>query len=220
MNDHGPAAGSGEEGQGLLPLPGNRLDVVTELRSYCGDAAAIYEGGLWVLEQRDNPKRVRIAAAAMRDVMDELGKNVGVRSRSGLKARVNELRDEWEKVPRAGGGGIEGETAPFAGRLDAFFALVDDEHPKARERMMQTVRGISAVGASSAPEAESERVDTLMRIDARMNRGAHGSSSYTSEEIEADIELLGSVILDLRRPPVAADLSEIEALIGKGPPNG
>lgn len=220
MIDQGPAEGSGEEGPGLLPLPGNRLEVLSELRSYSEEAAEIYEGGLWVLEQRENPTRVRNAAAAMRDVMDELGKNVGVRSRSGLKSRVNHLREDWEKVPREDDGGIEGQTAPFATRLDAFFTEVDDEHPKARERMTQTVRGISALGASAAPDAERERVATLMRIDKRMNLGAHGSSRYTSEQIEADIEVLGRVILDLRRPPVAADLHEIERLVGKGPPNG
>lgn len=217
MNDHGPAEGAG---QSPLPLPGNRLDVLTELRAYCVEAAEIYEGGLWVLEQRANPKRVRIAAAALREVLDELGKNVGVRSKSGLKARVNELRDEWRKMPRGEDGGMEGDTAAFSRHLDGFFAEVDAEHPKARERMTQTVRGISAVGASLAPDAESERVETLMAIDRRMNFAAHGSSRFGVAEIEADIEVLGRVILDLRRPPVAADLTEIEVLLGKGPPDG
>lgn len=220
MSDHGPAEGPGGEGQVPLPLPGNRMEVLAELRAYCEEAADTYEGGLWVLEQQGNPARVRITAAAVREVMVELGKNVGVRSKSGLKARVNELRDEWEKVPREEQGGIEGESGPFGTRLDGFFAEVEAEHPKARERMTQTVRGISALGASLAPAAEAERVATLMAIDGRMSAAVHGSSSIDIAQIEADIELLGRVILDLRRPPVAADLSEIEELLGKGPPDG
>jgi hypothetical protein len=220
MSDYDPMQEPEGRGPQPLRLPGERLRVLGELERLGAEAAEIYEGGLWVLAQPANPKRGRLAAGAMRELVTELGKIAGVVRTRGLVGRVRELQVHWQKVSRTGDGGVAGETIEIAGRLEVFFKEVDEEYPRARERMAQTLRGLDAIGASLAPEAEERRIDTLMEIDARFGKALHGSSRYGVAEIEREINRLGDLILALRLPPVASDLASIDDLLSKGPPDG
>lgn len=219
MSDYEPTQEPEGRGPSPLRLPRDRLRVLGELELLGAEAAEIYQGGLWVLAEPANPKRGRLAAGAMRELITELGEIAGVVRTRGLVARVRELQVHWQKVARGEDGGIAGETIEIAGRLEVFFKEVDEQYPRARERMAQTLRGLDAIGASLAPEAEERRVDLLMEIHERFGKALHGSSRYGVAEIEREIDRFGELILSLRLPPVASDLASIDDLLSKGPPD-
>jgi hypothetical protein len=220
MSDDGPGAGPGDAEPRALPLPGNRERVLVELLGLSNEAAEIYKGALWVLEEPLNAQRARLAAAAMRELLVELGKNAGVVSTTGLKSRVHGLHVHWKTISRSKDGGIEGPTTEIAGQLDVFFEEVEEEFPRKRERMTQTARGLDTLSGSLPPVVERKRVGTLMEIDERFNKALHGSSKLGVAEVEREIDRFGDFILSLRRPPVASDLRAIDELLEKGPPNG
>lgn len=219
MSSYGPAETGNAEAR-ALPLPGKRQRVLAELQMLSTEAAEIYEGALWILEEPANPKRARFAAAAMRELMVELRKNAGVVRTRGLKARVFELHDHWQRVSRSTDGGIEGETVEIAGHFDLFFSEVKEEFPTKREGMTLAARELDTIGGSLAPDTERQRAETLMEIDEAFNNALHGSSKLGIEEIEREIDRFGDFFLSLRRPPVASDLAAIDELLEKGPPNG
>jgi hypothetical protein len=220
MSGYGPGGDPTHAGSRALLLSSNRQRVLTELQSLSSEAAEIYESALWVLEEPANPKRARLAAGAMRELLAELSKNAGVVRTRGLKARVFELHEHWQKVDRSEDRGIEGETVRIAGLLDLFFGEVKEEYPTKREGMTLAARGLDAIGGSISPDIEGQRVKTLMDIDGRFNNALHGSSTLGVAEVEREIDRFGDFLLSLRRPPMAEDLNAIDNLLEKGPPNG
>lgn len=129
MSGYEPAEDLGGDEARALPLPSNRQRVLAELQMLSTEAAEIYEGALWILEEPANPKRARFAAAAMRELMVELCENAGVVRTHGLKARVFELHDRWQGVSRTTDGGIEGGTVEIAGHFDHFSAKSERNFP-------------------------------------------------------------------------------------------
>ena len=184
------------------------------------EAAELYEGALWVLQERSNPKRARFAAGAMRELLVELGKNAGVVSKSGLKERVRALHFRWRRTRRSSDGGIQGSTTEIATDIDLFFSDVEEEYPLKRERMAQTAHGLDMIAGPLPADTEKARVETLMEIDERFNNALHGSASVGLEEVEREIDRFGDLFLSLRRPPLAADLKAIDELLEGGAPNG
>jgi hypothetical protein len=217
---YSPKTGPTSAAARTLPLPGNRRRVLAELRLISPDAAEIYEGALWILEEPANPQRARFAAAAMRELIVELGKSAGVEHQRGLKDRVIGLRETWRRVKRTGEQGIEGSTVTIALRIDRFFEEVELEHPTKRTGMSRTARGLDAIGGPLSEEADKERATTLMDFDKRFNIALHGGTSIGVSECETQIEAFGDFILSLRRPPVAAAMRSIDDLFRKGPPRG
>lgn len=101
----------------LLELSGRSREVLDVLADGEGQAAVLYEGALRVLADGENRARVRLAACALRELLDDFqdapkGEN--------LKVRVAKLKSAWE-VPEK----VDAGADPFANALGASAAAED-----------------------------------------------------------------------------------------------
>jgi hypothetical protein len=79
----------------LLELSGRARNVLAVLARENEEARALYESALRVLDDRENPRRVRLAACGLRELLDAFHEE---KKGESLGNRVKQLSDEWDKV--------------------------------------------------------------------------------------------------------------------------
>jgi hypothetical protein len=212
---------AGEE-PARLPLelsgrPREILDILVDLK---GDAGVLYEGALRVVADGANPVRIRLAAYALRELMDDLAREAGfTRQGQGLKERVGELQKEWRVARRSFEAGSDGRGTGFVQTLDKFFVAYDADYPKRRDQARATIAALDPAKREAPPAVREARANAWMRYREYFNGVLHGSIPPDAE-FRSRFEGFESFLLDWFGPRTFADLDAIDELIRKGPPNG
>jgi hypothetical protein len=184
------------------------------------EAARLYVGGLKVLADEDNPCSLRLASAAMRELIDELGVAGGVVGLRGASAkhRINDLREQVKRLTallRVAKPSAE-HVDKLLDHLDDFFRREDQINPSRKQKARLVVAAIT-VGADSPELVVGPQAERLLEVSADFSAILHGGSRSRFEQVLAEFE---SLLLDLLTPETFVDYATIDELISKGPPRG
>ena len=122
----------------------------------------LHEGALRVAADGANPVRTRLAAYALRELMDDLEREAGfTRQAPTLKERVGKLRKEWSVAQRSFDVGSDGRGTGFARTLDEFFVSFEADYPKRRDQASATIGRLDPAKRGRHPPFEARK-----RLDA------------------------------------------------------
>jgi hypothetical protein len=200
----------------LLELSGRARDVLGVLAHSEGQAAALYEGALRVLADRENAARIRLAACALRELLDEFHE---APKGENLKNRVNKLKKEWDVAKRSLGAAPDSGDADFAQILDDFFVDFERDYPQRRSQASDTVGRLDPSGRAAAPVVHRARGEAWMGFSSYFSTVLHGGRRPIETEFRMRLEAFEGFLLDVFRPRTFADFSDLDDLIAGGPPD-
>lgn len=189
--------------------------------------ANIYVGACLVLTQSENPSRLSLAAHAMRELVDKLPIYIDIpqpTKPANLKAKVQELRDSWDKVQIKSGcnttegweGQIDKPLVTFMGKVGSFFVWFAGERATRYERTACVVRALDASENKLPSRIEKLRVDEWNEYHDYFAAVAHQSEPV---EFESMVEALEILLLQTLNPQTFDDHADLDALIAEGESN-
>jgi hypothetical protein len=200
---------------------GGRSRELLDILADKGKAGALYEGALRMLIDGANPVRTRLAAHALRELMDELEREAGFsRKEPTLKQRVGKLHEEWKVAERSLAVGSDGSGSGFVQTLDTFFAAYEADYPQRRDKAGATIGKLDPAGREGPPAVREARADAWMQFRDYFTKVAHGSTGSTDAEFRRRLESFESFLLDWFEPRTFADFEVIDELLEEGPPDG
>jgi hypothetical protein len=183
------------------------------------NALALYRGALRLLADSDNPAAVRLAAAGVRELMDELQGAAGFETTApDLLPRVRRLANEWEVVRPAFAEGGE-QADGFGQTLDAFFAWFDAQ-PSQRQQAVATFDRLDPAGRNAPPVVGEARAAAWMSFRRWFNDVLHGNLEASEAEFGLELGRLEALLLAWLSPRPFKDLDRIDALLKGAPPDG
>lgn len=215
----GPGPGE-EPASPPLELSGRSRELLDILVDFEGAAAVLYEGALRVVADGANPVRIRLAAHALRELMDDLEREAGfTRKGPTLKERVRKLHEEWKVAEHSFEVSPDGSGSGFAQTLDAFFAGYEADYPERRDQAGATIGKLDPAGREAPPTVREARASAWMRFRGYFNNVAHGSAG-SDAEFRNRLQSFESFLLDWFEPRTFADFEAIDELLKQGPPDG
>lgn len=184
--------------------------------------ADLYVGGLRVVGDGSNPAAVRLAAAAMRELLDDLSLFAGVAQSRGSSAaaRLQTLRDRLDKprrkvdVPEPAAGDI----AALVAVIDAFFREHDQHKGRRRRNAQQVIFGLGAAGPTASSDAVQPQVAQWMGFVSALNEILHGKR-IAHDDFKQLLTDFDEFLVSLLVPETFDDFAEMDRLIEKGPPD-
>jgi hypothetical protein len=198
-------------------LSGRSREILDILADYDGQAAALYEGALRVLADGENPARIRLAACALRELLDDFQDSP---KGDNLKVRVTKLKDAWEVAQRSLEGGPDAGARGFAVALDSFFVEFEADYPQRRSQAGATVGRLDPSGRSAAPAVQRARGDRWMEFSRYFNMVLHGGERPTEADFRMRVAAFEDFLIDVLRPRTFADFDDLDDVIASGPPDG
>jgi hypothetical protein len=185
--------------------------------------ADLYVGGLRVLGDGSSPVAVRLAGAAMRELLDDLSRIAGVAQARGSSAaaRLQTLRDRLDKprrkvdVPEPAAGDVAGLVAV----IDEFFREHDQHKGHRRRNAQQVIIGIGAAGPTASTDAVQPQVTRWMGFVTALNEILHGRRT-THDEFKQLLTAVDEFLISVLVPATFDDFTEIDRLIEEGAPDG
>ncbi len=200
----------------LLELTGRAREVLAVLAREDEEARALYESAFRVLDDRENPRRVRLAACGLRELLDAFHEE---KKGESLGNRVKQLSDEWDDV-RCSPGAAEGCLDPgFVQSLAAFFVEYKKDLPGRKNQASETIERRDPARRTPQPAVRDARGRDWMTLSGYFSNVLHGKIRPTEAEFRARLEALESFLFDWLRPMTFDDLSDMDDLIAEGPPN-
>lgn len=185
-----------------------------------GDARMLYEGAQRMVSDATNPVRLPLAAAALREIMDELEDEAGFTHQvPDWKERIAKLESAWEVAERSLGAGPNGGASGFAHTLDEFFAGCH-RVPKRRDLADRTIGRFDPARREAPPVVREARAAAWMEFRRYFNIVLHREIRPTDTDFRRQLERFEDFLFDWLRPPTFADFDLIDELLQKGPPNG
>lgn len=201
----------------LLELSGRAHDVLAALAKHNDEASALYQSALRVLADRENPARVRLAACGLRELLDAFHEE---EESETLGTRVKRLCDQWEVAKHSLGITGEAMDSGFIQILEDFFVEYKKDYPGRRNQASDTIGRLDPSGRTVPPTVHHARGREWMTFSGYFSRVLHGDVRPTEDAFRAKLEAFERFLLDWLRPRTFDDLSEIDDLIAKGPPDG
>jgi hypothetical protein len=198
-------------------LSGRSREILDILADYDGQAAVLYEGALRVLADGENPARIRLAACALRELLDDF--QDGPKGEN-LKVRVTKLKGAWEVAQRSLEGGPDAGGSGFAVVLDSFFVEFEADYPQRRSQAGATVERLDPSGRSSAPVVQRARGDRWMDFSGYFSRVLHGGARPAEADFRTRVDAFEDFLTDVLRPHTFADFDDLDDVIASGPPDG
>jgi hypothetical protein len=200
----------------LLELTGRAREVLAVLGREDEEARALYESALRVLDDRENPRRVRLAACGLRELLDAFHEE---KKGESLGNRVKQLSDEWDKVKSSPGVTDGRVDSGFVQRLAVFFVEYKKDLPGKRKQASDTIERRDPARRTPQPAVRDARGRDWMTLSSYFSNVLHGKIRPAEAEFRARLEALDSFLLDWLRPTAFDDLSDMDDLIAKGPPS-
>lgn len=216
-------------------LPGSPEDAVNlrlpELSSRSREALEVlarqkgrpdrfYEGALRALADRANPVRAEMAAYALRELIQELERAAGAPKKGpGLGNLLSVFRPKWEAAERRPNdrGLVDNcDQAVFA--VDQFLDDAREGHLSRRDRAQETLSGLDPVQRVNPPDTEEGRIEALLEFREEFNEALHGERPTDAEAFSSLVERFETFLLAWFQPRTFEDFSEIDELLGEGPP--
>ena len=208
-----------ESPSGSFSLTPRQESLREALAAQSAEAARLYVGGLKVLADEENPCSLRLASAAMRELIDELARARGVAGvrGGGVKNRINNLQQRVNglstllRVPTPSAHHV----ATLIDHLDEFFQVEAQMNPSRKQKMRLVVAAIN-VGTDSPALVVDPQAKRLANLSAEFGVILHGGNRAEFSELLADFE---NLMLDLLTPETFDDYATIDELLAKGPPH-
>jgi hypothetical protein len=208
-----------EPGRSSRGLSGRSQTLVELLRPY-GDASILYRDALRILDDDSYETQTRMAAYALREVLEELEKSSGIKKPADLGPRVSTLREDWMRIAPSAGEDLAAVGEEAARMLDAFVEQLDADRKTRRERAQITLSGLDPSRVLGPPEVGHARTKALLAFRGRFNPVLHGGESLPRSEFLARLEDFEVFLIDWLRPRTFEDLDELDALLELGPAAG
>jgi len=184
--------------------------------------AKIYIGGLHVLQQKDNPDQLSLAAHSLRELMEKIPLYADIRIKPpvSLGAKVREIYDIWKCM---GPLHQKDETIKDTGKdnkkitkqIDSFFEWYENNIPTRNEQLRETLRELDSSRSSVPDELEKINIKIWDTIRTYFVKLAHHNNMESSrEEFKGYLSALERFLLDRIKPRTFEDFEEIDALIG------
>lgn len=204
-----------------LPQLSSRSGEVLEvLARQKGRPDRFYEGALRALADRANPVRAEMAAYALRELIQELERAAGAPKKGpGLGDLLNAFRPKWEAAERRPNdrGLVDNcDHAVFA--VDQFLDDAREGHLSRRDRAQETLSGLDPVQRVNPPDTEEGRIEALLEFREEFNEVLHGERPTDAEAFSSLVERFETFLLAWFQPRTFEDFSEIDELLGEGPP--
>lgn len=186
--------------------------------------ASLYKSALHVLADGSNPKRLVLAAHAVREMMGGLPKFLDLpmlAEQGRLGDQVSALEMAWVNATKSQchkngqwAGEIDGPLGKLLEALQKFFQWWKDNRPKRREVTASLFRSTDPSGLPLPKHVEKKRVDRWLELLDYFVRVAHQSSTAEGE-FRSALDELEQILLDsfYRRP--SEDFSAIDALLAE-----
>jgi hypothetical protein len=216
-----PPGPAGDDGDRRVPEPGSRSQEVLEaLQRQKGRAARFYEGALRALADRANPVRAEMAAYALRELIEELERQVGGASKPPrLGDLLETFQARWTEAPRRPGDrGLVDDCDPAIFAADQFLKDVEGGHLARRDRAQQALGGLDPVRRPAPPDTERARIERLLRYREQFNDILHGPRPADAAEFASLLEGFETFLLAILRPRTFEDFAVIDGLLEEGPP--
>jgi hypothetical protein len=201
----------------LLELSGRARDVLVVLSEKSKEAGALYQSALSVLADRENPRSVRLAACGLRELLDELHEEEETET---LGNRVKKLSEQWDVAKRSVGVTSESLDSGFIQTLEVFFVEHKKDYPGRRSQASDTIQRLDPSGRTAPPTVNEARGREWMTFSSYFSNVLHGKIRPTEDAFRAQLEAFERFLLDWLRPRTFDDLSDMDDLIAKGPPDG
>lgn len=206
-----------------LELGPNQRALYRALAQHNLDLAAIYLGGLRVLQGRNNPERIPQSAHSMRELLDALPRAVDVPFRAmkeSLRGKVNGLQDSYSAargksdchVDGAWEGEIDKPLRRFLGRLESFFEWLDAHRPRRKAEAARFLDQLNPTSSWVPGQSQDHHVQELMEYRDFFNRVAH-HHRVTSAKYEKWLARFELFLGGLLAPKTFDDFDEIDALL-------
>lgn len=201
-----------------LEISARSRELLEVLRDrFKGDAHLLYESAMRVLVDKSNPARLPLAAAAVREIMDDLEREAGFAHRMpDWKERIAKLEKAWQvagtSLDVADGGG-------FVKTLEEFF---EEFHrvPSRRTLADSTICAFDPATRLPPPAVRDARADAWGKFRRYFNGVLHREAHPTDVDFHREFESFEAFLFDWLRPPTSADLDALDELLSRGPPDG
>jgi hypothetical protein len=187
----------------------------------------MYVGAVVVLQQRENPDRIALAAHGFREMIDHLPTAVGLRVRAlneRMGDRLQPVENAWVKACDAssafqGGawsGGIDVPLRKLLDALSSFFAWKASHRPRRLSELGQAIRRLDVSGRPLPNSLESEVVRQWSDMRDRFVRVCHHDVSMSEAEFQQMVTELEAFVRDLVKPTTFEGFDEIDAIVEEG----
>lgn len=211
------------EGSDRLRLPelsSRSREVLETLTRQKGRPDRFYEGALRALADQANPVRAEMAGYALRELIQELERAAGAPKKGpSLGDLLSSFRPRWEAAERRPGDrGLVDHCDPAVFAVDQLLEDANQGHRSRRDRAQETISGLDPVQRLAPPDTEAARIEALLDFRKRFNEVLHGERPTDPEVFSSLVERFETFLLAWFQPRTFDDFSEIDELLGEGPP--
>ncbi len=199
-------------------------ELVASLARRSEKLARIYSSGLFVLDQKENPGRLSLAAHAIRELMEKCpilnGREFTVLG-DGMKNRIQPLKEahsalrKAQRVADTASGGLgDGAGRQLFIELDRFFEWMEANRPEANRRIAEMLSELSGPGQSLPVDISENEVARWRAADEYFKKiSHHGQDHVNEDEFMVHMSVVERILLLRLQPRGVADLDAIDALI-------
>lgn len=192
---------------------------------------SMYYGSLIVLNSKQNPERLQLAAHGIRELIEKIPKYLSVSINDhdsngafeySLKQQVNELKDSWDKNVAHNTsfdrnkviGDIDQKVQRFLIKCQSFFENYQSERPTRSQEMANVLLSMDK-SSHILPEAlQKKNIRILTGLRDYFQGVSHHAIPCTEEdEFYSQLEKLEGFLLDRLVPRIFADFDEIDRII-------
>jgi hypothetical protein len=189
--------------------------------------ARIYDSGLRVFNDDENPGRFPLAAHSMRELLEKISvltEGEELPTGDGMKNRIEPVKQAFLAATRAQGfseifplDAIEGAVRALLGELGRFFKWLEDNRPQAVKRTAETLAKLSGPGQALPVDIFDNEVAGWMEAHSYFNMVAHNrQDNVNQDEFKHHMTFIEGILLHRLQPTAVADHDALDALVGEG----
>lgn len=208
-----------------MPPTAEQNELLATLARKSAKLAGIYNGGIRVFYQKDNPERLPLTAHCMRELIEKCPVLTGrepAPQGDGMKNRIEPVKQAHLALQGQGFSeaspldAVEGAVRKILTTLNNFFEWMEDNRPQAAKRTAQILSDLSGPGQMLPMDISDAEVARWLTADKYFKRVAHhGQDHINEDEFMIHMTFIENVLLQRLQPRAVADLDAIDALVAE-----
>ena len=206
-----------------MPPTAEQNELIASLARRNEKLAGIYDGGLRVFYQQDNPGRLPLTAHSMRELIEKCpiltGREPSPQG-DGMKNRIGPVRQAHLALKEQGFNqaspldAVEGAVRKVLAMLNEFFEWMEENRPQVAKRTAEMLSDLSGPGQALPMDIYDAEVVRWPAADQYFKRVAHHGQDHIDEnEFMVHMTFIENVLLQRLLPRAVADLDAIDALV-------